>query len=231
MSSDIIHKTTLVKSVSDVFVETTIHSSSNVWNYDNKSRPRHDSVRSFEDTVEGHYSYYVWSISAANHIDDGMMRGAGLTNLGGAQAFKRWINRGRKNGMELPRIVDPMVVHSNYNFGGKIAAPSFLRSEMLGAVVKRLKVAKDKEIVMPETFGHGEFPLWMEANRISICDVKVVAENPSKTNVVRLFLKDGIVYQFSRRSSHRGTYFDATRIKGFRGVKLVKRWLPDSEKP
>lgn len=232
MSTEIIHSISVERDPRNpsVFLEKTSYSSSNVWNYGNKSRPRHEDVKRFSDSENGNLAMFCNGKSWARAFLSGCCKGFGVSkDLNPVQVFSRFVNRANRAGMSVPSIVDPNDVAYRAGKNYDTPFPALCCSEIRCALRERNTPEKSgsfKSIEVPETFQSGyELATWAKEKGFVQFSLKAIEIASDKKVTLRFFIKDGAAYQFRRRSSTRGYYFSG---KGYRflGVAKVSKWLP-----
>lgn len=231
MSSTIIHSITVEKDRLDdsVFIEKTTYSSSNVWNYDNKSRPRHDHIQKFSDTEKGNLAMYQNSQSAAYDFSAGCSRGFGLSgDLSAMQVFRRNANRANRAGMQVPLIVDPKKLLWCRS-SGEAPFPSIDTSRIQRALREKAAASimpDPGSIPLPERFEYGyELSDWALKHRLDRFTLDALEISTGRRVSLRFFIRDRVAYVFNRRSTTRGTFFSGRDYK-ILGLAKITRLAP-----
>lgn len=231
MSTNIIHSISVERDPQDpaVFVEKTSYSCSNVWSYDNKSRPRDTDVKRFSDSEKGNLAMFRNAQSWTYEFSSGCSRGFGVSrDLSPMQIFRRSVNRANKAGMRVPTIADPrgLVFASSRSEG---PFPHLFVGEIKKALRDRT-AAKNipdlKSIKVPETFRNGEdLGAWAIDQGFNQFSLKALNTVMNEKTVLRFFIKNGEAFLFCRRSSRRGWHFSGRDYKML-SVAKVSQWMP-----
>jgi hypothetical protein len=155
-----------------------------------------------------------------------MTKGIGMTGMDGIPAFLRNARRGRKEGLMVPLIADPLSVqwgHIPYGESEETVSPlEFMEGVMRQNLQINPKPEKSK-ISGPAACGYDAIKEWMEVNGLRRVQAKIrFARSPDRVRNERFLLYKGCLHRMVPRTQYR-FYYGWDEISEFTLTKVIQR--------
>lgn len=201
---------------------------SNCFEYGSNRHARDSSRTIYTKTGKGGVAFYLNSVFDAHSFDGGTTKGLGMDCLPTLKRFKRIVRRGKKAGLEVPVIADPVGFSWFHVSEGEKPCPmNFLEREIRSAAKTRLAEleGRNESLMQPKDLSREGLSTWMKENGLLKIQALVTVDTRvgNKEETVRFHYWNNEAVWMMKRKRCRGYMWYPYGIIDFKLKKIVSR--------